>query len=220
MEPEDTYIARTATGHGVAFSREERRQLIYIVGKSGSGKSTLLSNLAMQDIHAGHGVLFIDPHGDHAEEMLDALPTERINQTCYLNACDREFPVGFNPLAAVAPAERALAAAGVVSAFKGLWRESWGPRLEHFLFAGVAALLESPRPTLLELSRLYTDEAFRSKVVPRITDPAIGDFWRREFPAYDKRFQAEAMAPILNKVGQIAASPALRSILGQRDAEV
>ena len=56
------------------FSREERERHVYIVGKSGSGKSTFLFNLAMGDIHAGEGVAVIDPHGDLAEDILDAHP--------------------------------------------------------------------------------------------------------------------------------------------------
>lgn len=216
MKPEQQpIIATTATGGGVMFTREERERHLYIVGKSGSGKSTVLFNLAMADIMAGEGVAVIDPHGDLAEAIIDAIPPERTNQVCYLNVADTEYPVGFNPLARVATDRRALAAAGTVSAFKHLWHESWGPRLEHFLFQGVAALLESPRPTLLDLSRIYTDKVFRDRLVSRITDPVVARFWRHEFPSYDQRFQAEAVAPILNKVGQITASPALRAILGQ-----
>lgn len=215
MEPEVPIIAKTATGSGVAFSRHERERHVYMVGKSGSGKSTALFNLAMHDIYAGEGVAVIDPHGDLAEAIIDALPPERTNEVCYLNVADTEFPVGFNPLAGI-PAERhALAASGIVSAFKHLWRESWGPRLEHFLYNGVAALLASPRPTLIDLPRIYTDEKFRERVVARVTDPVIARFWGQEFATYDQRFQAEAAAPILNKVGQIAASPVLRNILGQ-----
>ncbi len=101
------------------------------------------------------------------------------------------------------------------SAFKHLWGDSWGPRLEHFLFHGVAALLESPRPTLIDLARIYTDEDFRSRIVARISDPMIASFWTGEYASYDHRFQAEAASSILNKVGQLTASPALRHILRQ-----
>lgn len=212
---EPPIIAKTSTGGAVAFSREERKRHIYLVGKSGSGKSTALFNLAMHDICAGEGVAVIDPHGDLAEAIVDALPPQRTHEVCYLNVADTEFPVGFNPLAGVPPERWPLAASGIVSAFKHLWRESWGPRLEHFLYNGVAALLASPRPTLIDLPRLYTDEKFRERIVGRVTDPAIGRFWREEYLGYDRHFQAEAAAPILNKVGQIAASPVLRNILGQ-----
>src|ERR1700694_2734842 len=216
MQPaQQPIIATTATGGGVAFSRQERERHLYIVGKSGSGKSTVLFNLAMADIMAGEGVAIFDPHGDLAEAIIDAIPPERTNQVCYLNVADIEYPVGFNPLARVPADRRALAAAGIVSAFKHLWRDSWGPRMEHFLFHGVAALLEGPRPTLLDLSRIYTEPKFRDRLVPRINDPAVARFGRDEFPSYDQRFQAAAAAPILNKVGQITASPILRGILGQ-----
>lgn len=214
MEPEPI-IATTATGGGIAFSRHERERHLYLIGKSGSGKSTALFNLAMHDIYAGEGVAVIDPHGDLAEAIIDALPPERTHEVCYLNVADTEYPVGFNPLAGVPEERHALAAAGIVSTFKHLWPESWGPRLEHFLFNGVAALLASPRPTLIDLPRLYTDDRFRERVVARVRDPIVARFWREEYPRYDRHFQAEAAAPILNKIGQIAASPTLRNILGQ-----
>src|SRR6266851_59097 len=156
-------IAKTATGGGVAFTRQERERHVYLVGKSGSGKSTALFNLAMHDICAGEGVAVIDPHGDLAEAIIDAMPPERTHEVCYLNVADTEFLVGFNPLAGVPPERHALAASGIVSAFKHQWSDSWGPRLEHFLYNGVAALLATSRPTLVDLPRLYTDERFRDR---------------------------------------------------------
>ena len=134
MEHEQAAIAMTAAGYPVYFSREERQRHVYVVGKSGSGKSTLLFNLAMLDLMAGEGTAVIDPHGDLAEAIADCAPPSRMQEICYLDATDMDRPVGFNPLANVAPARQALAASGIVSAFKHLWHDSWGPRLEHWLF--------------------------------------------------------------------------------------
>ena len=107
MEAEPFPIATTSHGGGVVFTREERERHVWIVGKSGSGKSTLLFNLAMADICAGEGVAVIDPHGDLAEDILDAIPRSRINDVCYLDAGETEYPVGFNPATKIAPARRA-----------------------------------------------------------------------------------------------------------------
>jgi hypothetical protein len=215
MEPQIYPIATTSHGAGVMFSREERERHIWIVGKSGSGKSTFLFNLAMSDIVTGEGVAVIDPHGDLAEDMLDAIPRSRINDVCYLDAGETEYPVGFNPATKIAPERRALAASGIVAAFKHLWSDSWGPRLEHFLYHGIAALISREHATLIDLARLYTDDRFRERVVARVTDPETQRFWLEEFPSYTKSLRSDAIAPILNKVGQIAASPHLRLILGQ-----
>lgn len=214
MELPYAYIARTTWGP-IGLSQHERERHVYIVGKSGSGKSTTLFNLAMHDIVSGQGVAIIDPHGDLAEAVADCIPANRTNAVCYLNAADIEQPVGFNPLANVPPERHALAASGIVSAFKHLWRDSWGPRLEHFLFHGIMALLGTPRVTLIDLPRLYTDERFRTQAISRVRDPITKRFWTGEYPQYDDRYRAEAAGPILNKVGQLAASPALRVIIGQ-----
>src|SRR6185437_15162503 len=147
--------------------------------------------------------------------IIDAIPPERTHEVCYLDVSDTECPVGFNPLARQPRQRHALAAAGIVAAFKHLWGDSWGPRLEHFLFNGVAALLESPRPTLIDLPRMYTDPDFRARIVGHLRDPIVSRFWTGEFASYDQRFQAEAASSILNKVGQLTASPTLRNILGQ-----
>lgn len=215
MEPQSFPIATTSHGGAVVFSREERERHIWIIGKSGSGKSTFLFNLAMSDIVAGEGVAVIDPHGDLAEDILDAIPRSRVNDVCYLDASETEYPVGFNPATKIAPERRALAASGIVAAFKHLWSDSWGPRLEHFLYHGVAALISRRHATLIDLARLYTDDRFRDRVVSHVTDPETLRFWTEEFPGYTKSLRSDAIAPILNKAGQIAASPHLRLILGQ-----
>ncbi len=215
MEPEAFHIATTAHGERIIFTPEERQRHVYIVGKSGSGKSTLLFNLAMGDILAGEGVAVIDPHGDLALDILDAIPPSRINDVCYLDVNDTARPVGFNPATCIAPERRSLAAAGIVGAFKHIWGDSWGPRLEHFLFHGIVALISRPHATLIDLPRVYIDDRFRDSIVSRVTDAETLRFWRDEFPSYQKGFRSEAVSPILNKAGQINASPALRLILGQ-----
>lgn len=51
-----------------------------------------------------------------------------------------------------------LVASGVVSVFKSIWRDSWGPRMEYILYAAVAALLECENVTLLGLQRMLVDD--------------------------------------------------------------
>jgi hypothetical protein len=202
------------------ISAEDQRQHIYVIGKTGSGKTTLLRNLIIQHIALGHGVGVIDPHGDLAEELLHHIPPKRAHHLVYFNPGDLEFPIGLNVLANVAPDDRHLVASGIVSAFKGIWRDSWGPRLEYILYNSVSALLDCRNATLLGVNRMLTDPKFRAKVVRQIKDPFIRAFWAEEYEGYDEHFRREAIAPIQNKLGQFLLNPVVRNILGQVKSKV
>ncbi len=197
------------------ISSADQRQHVYLIGKTGSGKTTLLRNLILQHIALGHGVGLIDPHGDLAEDLLDHIPPARADHLVYFNPGDLEFPVGLNLLANARPDDRHLVASGIVSAFKGIWRESWGPRMEYILYNALAALLDCQNTTLLGVNRLLTDDHYRQWVVKQIKDPFVREFWQDEYASYDPRFQREAIAPIQNKIGQFLLNPVVRNILGQ-----
>lgn len=208
---------RSDWGNETAFglSRADARQHLYVIGKTGSGKTTLLRNLIIQHMEAGNGVGLIDPHGDLAEELLHHVPRLRSNDLVYFNPGDLDFPIGLNLLADVPLDARHLVASGIVGAFKNIWSDSWGPRLEYILHNAISALLDCPGATLLGVNRLLTDATFRSRVMTQIHDPFIRDFWRNEYENYDERFRREAIAPIQNKVGQFLLNPVIRNILGQ-----
>src|ERR1051325_5790569 len=194
---------------------EDARHHTYLIGKTGSGKTTLLRNLFLQHLYMGNGLALLDPHGDLAEELLDHFPTSRADDLVYFNPSDLDFPISLNLLANIPPDKRHLVASGITSAFKGIWRDSWGPRLEYILYNALAALLDCPNTSLLGINRLLTDAAYRGWVIRQVKDPFVRKFWAEEFAGYDPRFLREAIAPIQNKIGQFLMSPPIRNILGQ-----
>jgi type IV secretory pathway TraG/TraD family ATPase VirD4 len=200
------------------IKEKNRRGHMYLIGKTGTGKSTLIANLASHDIESGNGVALIDPHGDLADQLLDAVPASRIKDVIYLNPADLEFPIAFNPLESVPPDRRFLVASGVISVLKKVWSDFWGPRLEHILRNALLTLLENPGSTLLDLSRLLTDERFREVMLRKVTHPQVRDFWFTEFAEYSAWLKAEAVSPILNKLGQFLTSIPLRNIVGQHQS--
>src|SRR5580658_474856 len=135
MNPDATIMIGVREGWGDAYpfgiSPGDHCHHVYVIGKTGSGKTTLLRNLLIQHIALGHGVGLIDPHGDLADELLHHIPPWRADHLVYFNPADLEYPIGLNLLSNVAPDDRHLVASGIVSAFKGIWRDSWGPRLEY-----------------------------------------------------------------------------------------
>jgi type IV secretory system conjugative DNA transfer VirD4/TraG family protein len=199
----------------VLLAPEDRAQHLYIVGKTGLGKSTLLRNLILQDLYAGRGVGLLDPHGDLARDVLDAIPRARTNEVLHFAPGDLARPVGLNLLPKVAQDEEHLVVAGVLSAFRGIWGSSWGPRLEYILGHALAALLDHGGLTILALPRLLSDDAFRERLTARVRDPVLRAFWREEYARYDRRFRLEAIAPIQNKIGRLLANAPMRNVFGQ-----
>ncbi len=197
--------------------QKNRRGHMYVIGKTGTGKSTLLANMLISDIRDGRGVALIDPHGDLAEYVLDFVPRERINDVVYFNPGDLEYPIAFNPLEKASPYAHHLVTSGLISVFKKIWPEFWGPRLEHILRHSIFTLLEYPGATLLDLPRLLTNKDFRCFVLKRVTNQQIREFWYSEFEKYSAYMKSEATSPILNKVGQFLTSLPLRNIVSQRE---
>jgi energy-coupling factor transporter ATP-binding protein EcfA2 len=200
------------------LSIADRRQHLYLIGKTGSGKSTLLRNLIVQDIEAGRGCMLLDPHGDLADELLDHIPPRRTEDLIYFHPADLSHPIGLNLLERVPADDRPLVASSVVSIFKHLWRDSWGPRLEYVLYNTIAALLDFPprygSVSLLAVPRMLADPAYRETIVHHIEDVRVRAFWQTEFPK-STQFAAEVVSPIQNKVGALLAAPAVRNVLGQ-----
>lgn len=194
---------------------DDRRRHIYAIGKTGSGKTTLLENMIAQDIAAGHGVGVVDPHGDMAERLLDAVPPQRINDVVYFDPSDVEYPIGFNVLETIDPSYKYLVASGLVSSLKKIWADSWGPRLEYILRNTILALLDYPASTMLGIMRMLSDKEYRKKVIAKISDPVIKSFWVNEFSNYNEKFRSEAISPIQNKVGQFLSSAIIRNIVAQ-----
>ena len=194
---------------------DDRRRHFYIVGKTGTGKTTLLKNMAVQDIRDGRGVCFIDPHGEQAEELLDFIPEERIEDVIYFNPADIEHPIAFDVMEDVAVESRHLVASGLMGVFKKIWPDVWSARMEYILSNSILALLEHPDSTLLGINRLLSDSAYRKEVVEGLTDPVVKAFWTQEFARYTQRYEVEATAAIQNKIGQFISSPLIRNIIGQ-----
>jgi energy-coupling factor transporter ATP-binding protein EcfA2 len=197
----------------------DRLRHIYCVGRTGSGKSTLLQNMAIADLQS-KGTCVIDPHGQLAESLLHFVPKERIEQTIYFNVADTLCPISYNPLANVAAEDRHFVVTGLLNTFKKIWLLSWGNRLEHILRFTLLALLEYPGATLLDVTRMLTNESFRVSVLHGVRDSYVLAYWFNEFAKYPAAFRQEAISPILNKFGIFSANVTLRNILSQKQSNL
>jgi hypothetical protein len=215
---EHTYLGYSSSGSPHWLTLEERLRHIAVNGKTGYGKSTQLKTVLAQDIARGDGLLLLDPTGTLAEEALALIPPSRHNQVCYFNIADRDFPVGFNIYADVPPERRSTLAEQIVSAFKSIWFDMWGPQLERLLRASSLALLDTPGTSMVDILRLYFDPTFRAHVLARCRNPVARVFFEREFGAWSPEFLDKAISPVLNKLEAFLSHDLIRNILGQSES--
>lgn len=203
------------TNMSFGIGPNDRRRHMYILWKTGMWKSTLLENMIIDDIRKGRWVAVIDPHGDLAEAVIGFIPKSRTNQTIIFDPSDTSWPIAFNMLEDISPEHRPLVASWLVWIFKKIFWDSWWPRLEHILRNTILALLEYPNSTLISIPLMLTREVFRNKVVSKIKDPVVKNFWTWEFAKMAPNQRSEAVWPILNKVWQFLSSSILRNVLWQ-----
>ncbi len=201
------------------IKRGDRGRHLYIIGQTGVGKSGLLELLTISDIYSDNGFAVIDPHGDYAQHVIDAIPSHRIDDVVYFNPADREFPVGFNPLEVTDPNLKNHISSEIVGVLKRMF-DSWGPRLEYILRYTLLALLDYPGSTMLDITRMLTEKTFRNDVISHIADPVVKNFWTVEYASWNDKFASEAVAPVLNKVGAFTANPMIRNIVGQKQSTI
>lgn len=201
--------------HQFGMLRSDRSRHVYIIGQTGAGKSGLLELFALSDIFHGQGYAIIDPHGDFAVDNLRFIPGSRTQDVVYFNPADTAYPLGFNPLEVTNPNQKTNISSEVIGVLKRMFGESWGPRLEYILRYTILALLDRPETTMLDITRMLTDKKFRKETLTYCKDTVVLQFWNVEFSSWTDKFQAEAIAPVLNKVGAFTANPVIRNIIGQ-----
>lgn len=201
--------------HQFGMLRYDRSRHVYIIGQTGAGKSGTLELFALSDIFHGQGYAIIDPHGDFAVNNMRFIPGSRLDDVVYFNPADTAFPLGFNPLEVTDQNQKTNISSEVIGVLKRMFGDSWGPRLEYILRYTILALLDRPETTMLDITRMLTDKKFRKETLGYCQDTVVLQFWNVEFNSWTEKFQAEAIAPVLNKVGAFTANPVIRNIIGQ-----
>jgi hypothetical protein len=202
----------------VRIKKADRRRHIYIIGKSGVGKSWLLANLARQDIANGEGVAVIDPHGDLIEDILGAVPKERIDDVIYFDPSDTERPIGLNMLEVKREEQKDFAVQEMIAIFYKLFPpEMIGPMFEHNMRNVMLTLMADPNypGTIAEIPRMFSDPDFQKFWIAKVRDPVVRAFWEKEMARTSDFHKSEMLGYLISKVGRFVENEMMRNIIGQ-----
>ncbi|HUC89337.1 MAG TPA: type IV secretion system DNA-binding domain-containing protein [Patescibacteria group bacterium] len=198
----------------LALGPQDALMHTHVLGPTGVGKSTLLLNLITQDIADNRGVVVIDPKGDLVNDILERIPAKRRDEVVILDPSDASRPVGLNPLARHGQPS-SLVVDDILAVFRGLYGSYFGPRTQDILHAGLLTLTSIPGMSLCTLPILYTNPAFRYRLVNGLHDPlGLGGFWSW-FDTISDAERNNVLAPVMNKLRAFLMRPAMRRVIGQ-----
>ncbi len=203
----------------VFISNDDRRRHIYIIGKTGVGKSELLKQMIMQDIEAGHGVCFIDPH-DAVRQLLSQIPPERAEDVIYFNPGDTQRPMGINLLDAKTEDEQHFAATAVINMMYKLFDPYKtgivGPRFEHAIRNAMLTVMQAePGATFIEVVQALERPDYVQYLLPKVQDPIIRRYWTDQIAQTSDFHKSEVLDYIVSKFGRFVTNKMIRNIIGQ-----
>ena len=207
----------------VFLSEEDRLRHLYAIGQTGTGKSTFLKHLVTQDIMAGNGVCFIDPHGSDVLDILSHIPPERYGDVIYFDPAYRDRVFGLNLLEydQQYPEQKTFVVNELLNIFRKLYGqtpEAMGPAFEQYFRNATLLVMEDPASgsTLLDISRVLSDEAFRKLKLSRSKNGVVNQFWNKIAGQAGGDAALENIVPyITNKFDDFTANDMMRPIIAQ-----
>ncbi|MEA3399265.1 MAG: TraM recognition domain-containing protein [Patescibacteria group bacterium] len=167
----------------IHYAPEDRMRHLYVIGQTGTGKTTLMKNMIAQDIRAGHGVCYIDPHGTDIQDILSYIPKERLDDVIYFDPAYTARPMGLNMLEydPKYPEQKTFVINELMSILNKLFdlSSAGGPMFEQYFKNAAFLVMDHPESgsTLLEIGRVLSDKAFRDFKMKHCKNPIVKSFW-------------------------------------------
>lgn len=209
----------------IGLTDDDRSRHVYILGQTGSGKSTIMFHMAKDDINKGRGMAILDPHGDLAEDVLNTVPDNRINDCIYFNPFDVAYPIGLNLLELTAglegdelEQEKELVCESVISVFRRVFNKddnSDSHRIEYILRNAIYTAFTLPNSTIFTVYELLNNPKYQKKVTRNLEDENLKKFWKNEFGRAGSYQVVKMVSGVTAKIGRFLFSPTAKRILEQ-----
>ena len=214
-------VGMCADGQGSVFQfNEDRFRHMLVIGRTGSGKSNHILQMEREDILSGAGVAIVAAHEEDAIYPLTFVPEERMDDVVLIDASNKRYLPCMNPLDVDRsdPAAVDKAIDDVVELLKtGEYYQWSGPRMYDFVRNGLKLILH-PKfpddPSLLLLSKLYTDPDYVWDCLTSVDDERLNRQWRIEASAHRSGDHDDAIQWFLSKIDRIAENETLRHVFG------
>jgi hypothetical protein len=201
---------------------DDRLRHFYVIGQTGTGKTTLLKNMIVQDMQKGNGLCFIDPHGSDVEDILALVPQNRFEDVIYFDPAYTARPMGLNMLEYDTrfPDQKTFVVNEMLSIFNKLFdmKTAGGPMFEQYFRNAVLLTIDDPSSanTLVDVSRVLSNKAFRESKLATCKNPLVIQFWREVAEKAGGEASLANIVPyIVSKFDNFLANDIMRPVIAQ-----
>jgi len=208
----------------VRMSREDRMRHMYVIGQTGTGKTTILKNMIYQDIQNGDGCCFIDPHGTDIQDILSYVPKERMDDVIYFDPAYTPRPMGLNMLEYDPryPEQKTFVVNELMGIFNKLFdmKAGGGAMFEQYFRNSAFLVMEDPDSgsTMLEITRVLADKAFRDLKLAKCKNPIIKQFWISAEETTGDQSLANFVPYISSKFDNFISNDIMRPVVLQQNS--
>ena len=202
----------------------DRMRHLYVIGQTGTGKTGILLNMIAQDIKNGAGVCYIDPHGNDIQTLLSMIPKERADDVIYFDPAYTDRPVGLNMLEYDTryPEQKTFVINELMNIFNQLFdmKSTGGPMFEQYFKNSAGLVMDHPESgsTLLEITRVLSDKAFRDMKLTHTTNPIIKQFWVNAEKTSGEQGLENFVPYITSKFDTFISNEVMRPIVAQQSS--
>ena len=191
----------------------------YMIGSTTYGKSNSMISQMLYLISQGFGVLFIDFHGQTAQELLDHIQEPFIERCINLDISDENYALCMNPCDIDNEEDWGKLTGDYLESLKGIFLSGWGPRMEHILGKVIYGLIVTKRnlsyiPVIL--SETPEGEMIRAEIINKAKNLEVQRFFKCEFQTYNK----SAFLPIINKFSNFFLDERVRRLYSVRENRI
>lgn len=205
----------------IFMTPDDRVRHMYVIGQTGTGKTSILKNMIIQDIQNGDGCCFIDPHGTDVQDILAAIPPDRVQDVIYFDPAYTARPMGLNMLEYDPrfPEQKTFVVNELLSIFNKLFdmKTAGGPAFEQYFRNSALLVMEHPESgnTLLDISRVLSDKNYRAYKLSHCKNPLVSQFWvNAEKTTGDQGLQ-NYVPYITNKFDNFLSNEIMRPVVAQ-----
>jgi hypothetical protein len=168
----------------IHFNPADRLRHFYTIGQTGVGKTQMFLKMIIQDIKNGDGCCFIDPHGSDIQTILANIPPERMDDVIYFDPSYIDRPMGLNMMEYDydRPQQKSLVISELMGIFEKLFdmKAQGGAMFGQYFRNSALLVMDDPESgnTLLEITRVLSDKAFRDMKLSKCKNPIIIEFWK------------------------------------------